>query len=156
MASGPNTLGDYVLPVFNTDNHEMGYSTKHLQRPIHVQIGGESYELLTTGHLQRALNRSGWTLRRWQTEGLLPPTPLFIRSDSPSGRRGLFPRDFVEAAHVIAARKEVGRRLDRCDWEAFRHDIGVAHHLYVQPVLDGVAASGQLETSMNDGRQAIT
>ena len=145
-----------MLLAIKADHYEMEYSTKHLQGPVHVRVGHESYELLTVGHLQRALNRSSWTLRRWQAEGLLPPTPLFIRSDSAAGRRGLFPRQFVEAAFTIAASREVGRRLDRGDWESFRHDIAVAHQMYVQPVLDGVAAREQPTTSMHDGGQAIT
>lgn len=75
-----------------------------LGTPRVYRVGGTDVEFFTLGQLAAALHRKPVTLRRWESDGVIP-TPRFSmpgQDGDPRGRRRLYTRAQVEGIVSIA------------------------------------------------------
>jgi hypothetical protein len=70
------------------------------------RANGEVVEVFYVRALADALQRSAFTVRRWEKDGTLPPTPLVHRIRNGPARR-LFLREQIEAIVRIAREEGV-------------------------------------------------
>ncbi len=56
-------------------------------------VNGLDVEFYTIGQLAAALGRKPGTLRKWESQGILPTSGYLKPSDDPRGRRRLYSRD---------------------------------------------------------------
>ncbi len=114
----------------------MAERIKNLRHPITGVINGHRVELLTVGHLARAVGRTPWTVKHWTKVGLLPPAQVIERADISNLRRYLWPAPFVAAMGAIARKDYVIRRLERKDWPKFHAEVLRAYGETIAPLLE--------------------
>ena len=73
-----------------------------LGKPREYQVNGKDIKFYTIGQLAHALNRRPVTLRKWESEGIIPMAQFIAPSDTPNGRRRLYTREQVEGIIRIA------------------------------------------------------
>lgn len=118
----------------------MAGETSFLRRPIPAVINGQWCELLTTGHLARAVGRTPRTLRTWQAMNLLPQAPFVLDYHSVRQRRWLYPAAFVERMAEIADSGIIGKRMKHWDYFLFEHIVDDAEAEFINPLLaEGVS-----------------
>lgn len=71
-----------------------------------LELRGQSVEFYTIGQVARAIGRQAGTLRKWETDGILPPTIYQKPSKDPRGRRRLYSR--AQADGIIRLAIECG------------------------------------------------
>ena len=114
----------------------MANATKNLRRPLTIEINGHECVMLTIGHLANAVGRTPWSINQWIRAGLIPPSPVLERPDTPNLRRRLWPAEFVAAMRVIGKQDYVVRRLDRRDFRRFHSEVMDAYELTIAPLLE--------------------
>jgi hypothetical protein len=98
-------------------------------KPFIFTVGGVEQEFFSIGHLGKALgNRSPITLRKWETDGILPKSPYVKPSSTPNGRRRMYTRDMVEGLVEIAKTEGVlwpqkGNRLSETKFQQRAHSL---------------------------------
>lgn len=71
-------------------------------KPRTFTVGGKDVEFFTVGQLALALGRRPVTIRKWETEGIIPKALFSAPSEDPRGRRRLYTRAQVEGIVKIA------------------------------------------------------
>ncbi|WP_019629597.1 MerR family transcriptional regulator [Actinomadura atramentaria] len=71
-------------------------------RPQPWRCQGEVIDLYTVGQLADILGRKAVTLRKWEAEGVIPPTRLRSPSQDPRARKRLYTREQVQGILKIA------------------------------------------------------
>lgn len=88
-------------PVAETEEElDLGRSKNYL-------VGNKVVELFPIGAVARALNRKPVTVRKWESEGVIPNSPFMMRSHDTRGQRRLYSREQIEALRKIAAEEGV-------------------------------------------------
>src|ERR1700693_1226230 len=113
----------------------MASEVAFLRRPIPAVIRGQRCDLLTTGHLARAVGRTPRTIRNWGAMNLLPKPPFVLRPESFRNRRWLYPAGFVEALAEIAESGIIGTTMDWHNREIFERMIDDAEEEFIRPLL---------------------
>lgn len=75
-------------------------------KPRVFTVKGSEIEFFTVGQLAKALGRKPVTVRKWETEGIIPKATFSAPSDDPRGRRRLYTRAQVEG--IVRIAKEEG------------------------------------------------
>lgn len=70
-------------------------------------VGGQPTELYPLGAVARALNRQPVTVRKWESEGVIPRSPYMMPSHDPRGQRRLYTRQQIEALRTVAQEEGV-------------------------------------------------
>jgi hypothetical protein len=65
-----------------------------------VLVNGQPQELYPLGAVARALNRQPVTVRKWESEGVIPRSPFILPSRDPRGQRRLYSKE-----HIMALRR---------------------------------------------------
>src|SRR6266478_1568793 len=73
-----------------------------LGKPRMFLVNGQPQELYPVGALARALNRKPVTVRKWESEGIIPRSPFLMPSHDPRGQRRLYTRQQVDDLRRIA------------------------------------------------------
>lgn len=73
-----------------------------LGKPKIFLVDGQPQELFPLGAVARALNRRSVTIRKWETEGIIPRSPFIMPSHDPRGQRRLYTRAQIEALRTVA------------------------------------------------------
>jgi hypothetical protein len=124
-------------------------------RTIRIVLHGREHEMVTIGHLARALGRTVWTVKSWEQLGLLPRAAFVLNPNSLSARRRLYPPAYVDALQEIRKQGYLGRRLDRDQWQRFHAEVWAAYQATVTPLLArGVGVTGNPPDRPDDGGQA--
>jgi len=98
-------------------------------KPLTFKLRGKDTEFFTIGHLAKALGgRSAITLRKWETEGILPKSPYVKPSEDPRGRRRMYTRQQVEGLVIIAREEGVlwprkGLRIGETQFRVRAHQL---------------------------------
>jgi hypothetical protein len=72
-------------------------------KPVVFTVRGRDIEMFTIGQLGKALGgRKPVTIRKWETDRVLPKALFFSPSDDPRGKRRLYSRSQVEGLIEIA------------------------------------------------------
>jgi hypothetical protein len=88
----------------NTSNNPYVHEANWDDHPRIYKVGGEDVEFFTVGALAMALNRRAPTIRRWESEGIIPKASFNkpgVDGDQ-RGRRRLYTRAQVEGMVKIA------------------------------------------------------
>jgi hypothetical protein len=109
-------------------------------------------KLVTVGYLAQAVNRTTWSIRHWQAIGLMPPPPFHTNHPNPLYRRGVYPQSFVDAVAEIVKRNEIGPRLERRFWSAFRNEVDIAYEETVESLLTGEDGGGSVSSQPTSNR----
>lgn len=128
----------------------MAKRIKNLRHPITAVVNGHPCELLTVGHLARAVGRTPWTVKHWQRIGLLPRPQVILNPKVPQARRGLYKSDFVAEMKVIGKKDYLYPRLDRADWQKFHSDVMRAYEKTIAPFLSD-AVIDEVPTKTDEG-----
>jgi hypothetical protein len=72
-----------------------------LGKPKLMRINGQPAELYTLGVLAKALNRKSGTIRKWETDGIIP-TGYLAPSRDPRGQRRVYTRAQIEGLRQAA------------------------------------------------------
>lgn len=74
------------------------------ENPRVYTINGEDVEFFSVGQLARALGREPGTIRKWESQGVIPKATFQVpgRDGDPRGRRRLYSRKQVEGMVKIA------------------------------------------------------
>lgn len=75
-------------------------------------------ELFPLGAVARALNRKPVTVRKWESEGVIPRSPFMMPSHDPRGRRRLYTRDQIESLRTVALEEGVLEPNANGKWKA--------------------------------------
>ena len=67
-----------------------------------VLVNGQPQELYPLGAVARALNRQPVTVRKWESEGVIPRSPFILPSHDPRGQRRLYSKDQIMALRRVA------------------------------------------------------
>jgi hypothetical protein len=78
-----------------------------LGKPKIFLVNGQPAELFTLGVVARALNRQPVTVRKWESEGIIPRSPFVLPSHDPRGQRRLYTRAQIEALRTVAEEEGV-------------------------------------------------
>lgn len=73
-----------------------------LGKPKIFLVDGQPQELFPLGAVAKALNRQSVTIRKWETEGIIPRSPFIMPSHDPRGQRRLYTRSQIEALRTVA------------------------------------------------------
>lgn len=73
-----------------------------LGKPKMVLVNGQPQELYPLGAVARALNRQPVTVRKWESEGVIPRSPFILPSRDPRGQRRLYSRDHIMGLRRVA------------------------------------------------------
>lgn len=73
------------------------------------RANGDRIEVHPIGSLAQALGKSSFTIRRWEREGILPPTPLVLAVAGGAPRR-LYSTQQIEAVTLVATQEGVAHR----------------------------------------------
>lgn len=84
-----------------TDMHEEEVEN-YLGKPKIYLVNGKEEKFYTIGTLASALNRKQVTVRKWESEGVIPKAQFIAPSDTPNGTRRLYTREQVEGIIKIA------------------------------------------------------
>ena len=76
-------------------------------KPRIFVVGGKDVELFTVGQLAQALGREAGTIRKWESNGILPKAMYSSPSDDPRGKRRLYTRAMVEGIVKIAKQEGI-------------------------------------------------
>jgi hypothetical protein len=87
-------------PISDEEKLDLGRSKKYL-------VGNEIVELYPIGAIAAALNRKPVTVRKWETEGVIPVSPFMMKSHDARGQRRLYSREQIEALRKVAAEEGV-------------------------------------------------
>jgi hypothetical protein len=71
-------------------------------KPRVFSVKGTEVEFFTTGILARMLNRESGTVRKWESEGVIPKATFIAPSDDKRGKRRLYTRKQIEGIRSIA------------------------------------------------------
>ncbi len=63
-------------------------------------VNGQPKELYPLGAIARALNRQPVTVRKWESEGVIPVSPFILPSHDPRGQRRMY-----SIEHIMGLRK---------------------------------------------------
>jgi hypothetical protein len=72
------------------------------EKPKVYTVRGKDVEFFSIGQLALALNRRPVTIRKWESEGIIPRSTFTAPSDDPRGKRRLYTRKQVEGIVKIA------------------------------------------------------
>lgn len=78
-----------------------------LGEPVVFSVNGIDVEFFLIGQLAAALGRSATTLRRWETQGIIPRSGYTKPSKDPRGKRRLYSRAQVEGIIRIYVDEDV-------------------------------------------------
>jgi len=135
----------------------MAKTTKNLRRPIPTTINGQSCLMLTIGHLANAVGRTPWTVKHWIQVGLIPPSPVLERPDTPNLRRRMWPAEFVAAMREIGKQDYMVGRLDRRDFGRFHTEVMEAYKTHIGPLLGpGVTEDSPITIGADKRPQAMS
>lgn len=112
----------------------MADGTHFLRRPIPAVINGQKCELLGTGSLACAVERTPRTIRTWRAMNVLP-TPFVLHPESFRNRRWLYPAGFVAAMVEIAESGIIGTTMDPMNWDIFVRMVYDADKHYILPLV---------------------
>lgn len=65
-------------------------------------VKGEPREFYGVGNLAAALNRKSVTIRKWESDGIIPNATFILPSEDSRGRRRLYTRAQIEGLQEIA------------------------------------------------------
>lgn len=85
------------------NNEEIGWDKK----PRYYNIAGVKTEFFTAANLAEALGRKTATIRKWETDGVIPKATFQTPSTSSNGRRRLYTRGQVEGIVQIAREEKM-------------------------------------------------
>lgn len=94
-----------------TENFDLG-------KPKIFLVNGKPTELFTLGVVARALNRQPVTMRKWESEGIIPRSPFVLPSHDPRGQRRLYTRSQIEALRTVAEEEGVLSPNANGKWKA--------------------------------------
>jgi hypothetical protein len=83
-----------------------GSSEEFWEKPRVMLLKGQETEFYALGTLARILNRKTVTLRKWESEGILPKPAYILPSSDPRGKRRLYTKEQISGLKDIA--KEEG------------------------------------------------
>lgn len=78
-----------------------------LGRSKNYLVGNKVVELFPIGAVARALNRKPVTVRKWETEGIIPNSPYMMKSHDTRGQRRLYSRQQIETLRAVAEEEGV-------------------------------------------------
>ncbi len=87
---------------------------------------GESVDFFTIGAVALALNRTVGTVRRLETEGILPETPFRAPGRTRAGQKRLYTRDQVLAVARVAEEYGIAIAKRTDDWLQLKEAIAAA------------------------------
>lgn len=70
-------------------------------------VHGKTVEFFKVGSLAAVLHRKPVTIRKWETEGIIPKTPYVAPSEDTRGRRRLYTREQIIGLRNIAAEEGI-------------------------------------------------
>lgn len=73
-----------------------------LPKPKTYLLNSQPVEFYPLGAVATALNRKPVTVRKWETEGIIPRSPYIMPSHDPRGQRRLYTKQQIEALRRIA------------------------------------------------------
>jgi hypothetical protein len=100
-----------LLPENEAQDFDLGKSKIFL-------VNGQPTELFTLGAVARALNRQPVTVRKWESEGIIPRSPFVLPSHDPRGQRRLYTRAQIEALRTVAEEEGVLSPNANGKWKA--------------------------------------
>jgi hypothetical protein len=89
--------------------------------PVIMVLNGRDTEFFYLGQIARALGRKPGTLRKWESEGILPSSGYVKPSKDPRGRRRLYTRQ--QADGIIRAAKTTGVMDGKCPLDEFGRQV---------------------------------
>jgi MerR HTH family regulatory protein len=92
---------DYDKPVIEVPDHGPFDKTRLFS------VKGREVEFYATGVLAEMLNRESGTIRKWESEGVIPKATFIAPSDDKRGKRRLYTRAQIEGIRKIAAEEGV-------------------------------------------------
>lgn len=72
-----------------------------------VLVNGQPKELYPLGAVARALNRQPVTVRKWESEGIIPVSPFILPSHDPRGQRRLYSKEHIMGLRQAAEEEGV-------------------------------------------------
>lgn len=78
-----------------------------LGRSKNYLVGNKLVELFPIGAVARALNRKPVTVRKWESDGIIPNSPYMMKSRDSRGQRRLYSREQIEALRRVAEEEGV-------------------------------------------------
>lgn len=87
---------DYKPPLQEEDDLELASGKE-------FSVNGTKTLLYTVGAVAMALNRKSGTIRKWETEGVIPTATYIQPSDSPRGQRRLYTAEQIRGLKKLAA-----------------------------------------------------
>lgn len=79
-------------PLVEEEPGLLDEAVETLGEPVVYSVNGIDVEFFLIGQLAAALGRSATTLRRWETQGIIPRSGYTKPSSDPRGRRRLYSR----------------------------------------------------------------
>lgn len=76
-------------------------------KPRLYTVKGREVEFFITGVLAAVLNRESGTIRKWESEGIIPKATFIAPSDDKRGKRRLYTKAQIEGIRQIAAEEGV-------------------------------------------------
>lgn len=90
----------------------------NLGKPRTFLVNGQPLELFPLGAVARALNRQPVTVRKWESEGVIPSSPYKLPSHDPRGQRRLYSREQIESLRKIADEEGILHPNANGKWKA--------------------------------------
>ena len=84
-----------VIPIEEEEPLDLG-------KPKYYLVNNQPTALYKIGAVAKALNRKPVTIRRWETEGIIPNSPYKMPSHDDRGQRRLYTLGQIEALRTIA------------------------------------------------------
>lgn len=78
-------------------------------RRVVVEVEGKRLICYTVGALAESVQRDIRTIKRWESQNLVPPAPITI--PTVFGRKRLYPAQLIWAVQDLAEQQNFGRRL---------------------------------------------
>lgn len=111
-------------PIKTFDSTTSGPATQTVTDPLgegkKMRVGGTELEFFTIGDLARILNRKAVTIRKWETDGVIPKAVYILpsRIDDRRGVRRLYSRAQIEGLALIAQEEGVLQPNANGKWKA--------------------------------------
>lgn len=96
---GRDRVRDYSDPAARPE--PLKYEPMELGHAQVFEVDGVDTPMYTIGQLAGALNRQAGTLRKWETDKILPGAPFVSPSASVRGQRRLYTREHIEGLAKI-------------------------------------------------------
>lgn len=87
-------------------------------KPRTFLVDGKPQEFYGVGDLAKALNRKSVTIRKWETDGIIPNATFILPSEDSRGRRRLYTRAQIEGLRQIAAEEGLLEPNAQGKWNA--------------------------------------